>query len=92
MKIVAGQGSQAGCSELMLHQVGFVAPAGTPAAVVRRFNEEINKAVRSPDLIERLQKSYAFAEAGTAEEFTRFLADEGTRWTKLVKDANIKAD
>ncbi len=71
---------------------GFVAPAGTPAAVVRRFNEEMNKALKSPDVIDRLQKAYAFAEGGTPEEFTKFLNDEGTRWTKLVKDANIKPD
>jgi tripartite-type tricarboxylate transporter receptor subunit TctC len=36
-----------------------------------------------------LRKSYAFAEGGTPEEFTKFLNDEGTRWGKLVKDANI---
>ncbi len=71
---------------------GFVAPAGTPPAIVRRFNEEINKALKAPDVIERLQKAYAFAEGGTPEEFTRFLNDEGTRWTKLVKEANIKPD
>ena len=71
---------------------GFVAPAGTPAAVVRRFNEEINKALKASDVIERLQKAYAFAEGGSPEEFTKFLVDEGTRWTKLVKDANIKPD
>lgn len=71
---------------------GFVAPAGTPAAVVRRFNEEMNKALKAPDVIDRLQKAYAFAEGGTPEEFTKFLNDEGARWTKLVKDANIKPD
>lgn len=71
---------------------GFVAPAGTPPAIVRRFNEEINKALKAPDVIDRLQKAYAFAEGGTPEEFTKFLNDEGARWTKLVKDANIKPD
>ncbi len=71
---------------------GFVAPAGTPPAIVRRFNEEINKALKAPDVIDRLQKAYAFAEGGIPEEFTKFLNDEGARWTKLVKDANIKPD
>ncbi len=71
---------------------GIVAPAGTPAAVVRRFNEEINTALKSPDVIERLRKAYAFAEGGSPEDFSKFLNDEGTRWTKLVKDANIKPD
>jgi tripartite-type tricarboxylate transporter receptor subunit TctC len=71
---------------------GFVAPVGTPAAIVRRFNEEMNTALKSPDVIERLRKAYAFAEGGSPEDFTKFLADEGSRWTKLVKDAGIKAE
>jgi tripartite-type tricarboxylate transporter receptor subunit TctC len=71
---------------------GFVAPLGTPAAVVQRFNQEVNAALKSPEVIERLRRAYAFAEGGTPEEFTRFLAAEGARWTKLVKDANIKQD
>ena len=71
---------------------GFVAPVGTPPAIVKRFNDEINTALKSPEVIERLRKAYAFAEGGTPEEFGKFLNDEGTRWTKLVKDANIKLD
>jgi tripartite-type tricarboxylate transporter receptor subunit TctC len=71
---------------------GIVAPVGTPPAIVKRFNEEINNALKSPEVIERLRKSYAFAEGGSPEEFTKFLADEGTRWTKLVKQANIKLE
>jgi tripartite-type tricarboxylate transporter receptor subunit TctC len=71
---------------------GIVAPAGTPAAIVSRFNEEMNKAVKSPDVIERFKKAYAFPESGTPEEFTKFLADEGSRWGKLVKEANIKME
>jgi tripartite-type tricarboxylate transporter receptor subunit TctC len=71
---------------------GIVAPVGTPPAIVRRFNEEINTALKSPDVIERLRKAYAFADGGLPEAFTKFLAGEGTRWTKLVKDASIKAE
>lgn len=71
---------------------GFVASVGTPPAIVKRFNDEINTALKSPEVIERLRKAYAFAEGGTPEEFSKFLNDEGTRWTKLVKDANIKLD
>jgi tripartite-type tricarboxylate transporter receptor subunit TctC len=71
---------------------GFVAPAGTPPAIVRRFNEEMNIALKSPEVIERMRKAYAFAGGGTPEEFTKFLNDEGARWTKLVKDAGIKSE
>jgi tripartite-type tricarboxylate transporter receptor subunit TctC len=65
---------------------------GTPPAVVKRFYEEINLALKSPDVIERLKKAYAFAEGGSPEEFTKFLNEEGARWTKLVKEANIKPE
>jgi tripartite-type tricarboxylate transporter receptor subunit TctC len=71
---------------------GIVAPVGTPPAVVQRFNEEINKALKAPEVVERLRKAYAFAEGGTPEEFTKFLNDEGSRWTRLVKEAGIKAE
>jgi tripartite-type tricarboxylate transporter receptor subunit TctC len=71
---------------------GVVAPVATPPAIIKRFNEEINTALKSPDVIERLKKAYAFPEGGTPEEFTKFLKDEGARWTKLVKEANIKPE
>lgn len=71
---------------------GIVAPLGTPASVVNRFNQEINAALKSPEVIERLRRAFAFPEGGTPEEFTKFLAEEGARWSKLVKDANIKME
>jgi tripartite-type tricarboxylate transporter receptor subunit TctC len=71
---------------------GIVAPAGTPPAIVKRFNEEINAALKAPEVIERLRKAYAFPETGSPEDFTKFLNDEGTRWSKLVKEANLKLE
>ena len=71
---------------------GIVAPAGTPPAIVKRFNEEINAALKAPEVIERLRKAYAFPETGNPEDFTKFLNEEGTRWSKLVKEANLKLD
>ena len=43
-------------------------------------------------VIERLRKAYAFPETGNPEDFTKFLNEEGTRWSKLVKEANLKLD
>lgn len=71
---------------------GIVAPAGTPPAIVKRFNEEINAALKAPEVIERLRKAYAFPETGSPEDFTKFLNEEGTRWSKLVKEANLKLE
>ncbi len=36
--------------------------------------------------------AFAFPEGGSPEDFTKFLSDEGARWTKLVKDADIKPE
>lgn len=71
---------------------GIVAPAGTPPAIVKRFNEEINAALKAPEVIERLRKAYAFPETGSPEDFTKFLSEEGARWSKLVKEANLKLE
>lgn len=71
---------------------GKVAPLGTPASVVARFNQEINNALKSPDVIERLRRAYAFPDGGRPEEFSKFLAEAGARGSKLVKDANIKLE
>jgi len=71
---------------------GIVAPAGTPAGILRRFNEELNLAVKAPEVVDRLRRAYAFPASGSPEEFTRFLSDEGARWSKLIKEANLKAD
>ena len=70
---------------------GILAPAGTPANLVNRWNAEIVKAIQSADLKKR------FAEAGvepltsTPEEFAKFIALETPRYAKIVKDANIPA-
>lgn len=71
---------------------GIVAPAGTPAGAVRRFNEELNTAAKAPEVVDRLRRAYAFPASGSPEEFTKFLGDEGARWSKLIKEANLKAD
>ena len=71
---------------------GIVAPVGTPAAAVRRFNEELNAAVKAPEVVDRLRRAYAFPASGSPEEFAKFLGEERARWSKLIKESNLKAD
>lgn len=42
--------------------LGVVAPFGTSPAIIKRRNDEINAALKLPDVIKRLRKAYAFAE------------------------------
>lgn len=71
---------------------GFWGPAGMPADLVRRLNEEVNKALRSKDLSERLEKIGFEIQPGTPERFVQFLRDDATQAATIIKEANIKAE
>ncbi len=68
----------------------FIAPAHTPANIVARLNDEMNKALSSPDIKERIVSLGGAVEGGTPKELADLIASEKPRWTKLVKDRNIK--
>nr|HMN82688.1 tripartite tricarboxylate transporter substrate binding protein [Burkholderiaceae bacterium] len=69
---------------------GLLAPAGTPPAVIERLNAEFAKALSQPDIIDKLTAQGAEPRPMTAERFKTFLAAETTKWTQVVRDANIK--
>lgn len=72
---------------------GLVAPAGTPRDIINRLNAELNKALASPDIIERLSQEGSITTGKittTPEEFGRWIAAEYERWGKVIKDAGIK--
>jgi tripartite-type tricarboxylate transporter receptor subunit TctC len=71
---------------------GFLAPAGTPKAVIDRMRDEIAKAVALPDVRERYAGLGVTPVAGTPSEFQKTLENEYRVWTKVAKDNNIKID
>ena len=71
---------------------GIVAPAGTPKEVIERWRGEIAKAVAAPDVNERLQALGFAPVANTPEEFGARIKAEIAKWSKVVHDANIRAD
>ena len=70
---------------------GLGAPAGIPAAVVRRLNEEFVKAARAPDLVRQAGEQGIEISTGTPAEFSSLIAADTARLAKLVKEANISA-
>jgi tripartite-type tricarboxylate transporter receptor subunit TctC len=71
---------------------GLVVPAATPAATVSRLNEELVRALRSAEVVEKF-KSFGMAPApGTPEQFDALLRSEASRYAKVVREAGIKAD
>ena len=71
---------------------GILAPAGTPAAVVRRLNAEIVKAANSPELIAALATQGTSPTSNTPEEFAALIRQERTRFAKIVKESGARAD
>jgi tripartite-type tricarboxylate transporter receptor subunit TctC len=71
---------------------GFFAPAGTPSAIVTALNAETVKAMRAPDLRERLASQGADAVSNTPEQFSAYVKDELAKWTRVVKASGMKAD
>jgi len=71
---------------------GFVVPAATPAAVVTRLNAEMVKALRNPDLIEKMRVQGIMTVPSTPEEFAAMLQSEQARYSKVVKEAGIRAE
>jgi tripartite-type tricarboxylate transporter receptor subunit TctC len=71
---------------------GVLAPAATPPAIVSRLNTELNKALNSPDLKERLVGAGIQPAGNTSEQFTSFVRNETVRFAKVIKEADIKAE
>ncbi len=69
-----------------------LAPAKTPPEIVKRMNDEINKAMKLPDVAKRLDAQGIHVLGGSAESARVFIENQMAIWSKVVKDNNIKAD
>jgi tripartite-type tricarboxylate transporter receptor subunit TctC len=71
---------------------GLVAPAATPKDSLAKLNAAAVKALRAPEVIERLSSQGAEPVGNSAEEWGGFIRSEIEKWAKVVKAANMKAD
>ena len=70
----------------------LMAPKGTPAEIVARLNEELNRALKSTEVQGRLAAMGADAEGGAPERVTRLLTSELARWGRIIQNAGLKPD
>jgi tripartite-type tricarboxylate transporter receptor subunit TctC len=84
---------EAGMADLVVTSwQAAVAPAKTPKDVVARLNGAMVKALRSPEVSERMNQIGFDVVAGTPEEFGRFMKEEVERWTQVVNRGGIKPE
>jgi tripartite-type tricarboxylate transporter receptor subunit TctC len=85
--------AEAGFPDLVVTSWQAVAaPAKTPREVVARLNEAAVRALRSPDIAERMKQIGFDVVASSPEEFGRFMQEEVARWTAVVQRGGIKPD
>jgi tripartite-type tricarboxylate transporter receptor subunit TctC len=71
---------------------GIVVPAATPKPIVAKLNADLVKSLNDPAVKQRLLDAGAEANPGTPEQFAKFIRSEIVKYTKVVKDANVKID
>jgi tripartite-type tricarboxylate transporter receptor subunit TctC len=71
---------------------GFAAPAATPKPIVDKLYAEVEKALQTPEVRERMSGVGGEVAPGPADQFAKLLRSERARYDKLVKEANIKPD
>jgi len=71
---------------------GFLAPAGTPKAIVARLNAEINAALKLPDVRAKLEAAGIEVQGGTPQEYAALIKSDLVKWGRVVKEAGIQAE
>ena len=71
---------------------GIVVPAKTPQAVIDKLSQAIVKAIKMPDVTQKLEQIGADATGTTAEEFARIIKQDRERWGPIIKASGFKAE
>jgi tripartite-type tricarboxylate transporter receptor subunit TctC len=71
---------------------GFVVRTGTATAVIARLNAEIDKAMRTADMQQRVAAMGGDIVAGSPEDFSRVMRGEAAKWSQLVKRLGLRLE
>ncbi len=72
--------------------IGFLLPAGTPAPIIEKYNREIVRILRLPDVRVRIEALDFDVIGSTPEAFGNFIRSEITTWSNVAKKANVRLD
>jgi tripartite-type tricarboxylate transporter receptor subunit TctC len=71
---------------------GLLGPAGMPRDIVSKLQGEVARALKIPDIRDKLVAQGADPVGSSPEEFAAYIRDETTRWSRVVKSSGAKAD
>ena len=71
---------------------GLTGPAHMNPAFVKRMNEDVNRVMAMPDVIEKFDQYGAEDGGGSPERFGEFMRSETIKWAKVIKDGKVLAD
>jgi tripartite-type tricarboxylate transporter receptor subunit TctC len=71
---------------------GVFGPAGLPRAIAERVDVELNKILRDPAIRERFHTLGFEVTGGSGADLTKIMQSEAAKWSKVIRDANVKAE
>jgi len=71
---------------------GLLAPAATPKGVIGRVHAEVLRALKKPEVVERIASQGADIVGSSPAEFAAFIASESAKYARIIKQAGVKLD
>lgn len=68
---------------------GFLAPGGTPQAIIDRLSDAMVKVARNPAIVSELESQASVAIGNTPAQFRAFIATDSARWKKIVESSGV---
>jgi tripartite-type tricarboxylate transporter receptor subunit TctC len=72
--------------------IGFLAPGGTPKPIIDRYNAEITRILRSPEVSAKLEDIQFEIIAGSPDQFAQWIRAEIPRWAAVIKATGARID
>jgi tripartite-type tricarboxylate transporter receptor subunit TctC len=72
--------------------LGLVAPSGTPKPIIDKIHDEVARILADPALKQKSEQTGNYPVTSTPEEFAAFIAKEAARWSRVIKEMNLRFD
>lgn len=85
--------SKTGLTDFVIHNwFGMVAPGGLSAELHKRWNDELNKALAAPEIVQKFRDNGLQILGGSSAQFIAQMKSDRVTWGKIIKDFNIKPE